>query len=238
MKKRILKDHKQKARRAKQKAENRPKTKSNPAVLRERELLKRASQQYGKLPYHNWQHALGAARRGMEIALQCKKEGTRINVDVVKWALIFHDAGYHENHHAKGFKTKEDYSIFIAQKEMKKMGFSPELIDAVGRAIAATHRDARFTTNEAKAVRSADLAGLAAPYAEFIRNTRNLKTEFEMMHGKKVPWSEWKKQAQKIIEFYLGQDIHLTSKYEDKSGESIFHKRARENVKKMMREVR
>ncbi len=203
---------------------------------REKELLQRAARQYRKLPYHNWQHALGAAARGMEIARQCKQEGKHVNIEVVKWALLFHDAGYHQNHAQKGFKTKEGYSIFLAQREMEKMRFAPKLINAVGRAIAATHRDASFDTTEAKVVRAADLAGLAAPYAEFIRNTRNLKTEFERMHGKKVPWNEWKKQAAKIIDFYLKQDIHLTPNYEDKNGESIFHRRARENVRRMIRE--
>jgi predicted metal-dependent HD superfamily phosphohydrolase len=207
-------------------------------MVREKKLTERASRQYGKLPYHNWQHALGAMRRGMEIAKQCIKEGIPVNLNVVKWALLFHDAGYHENHIQKGFKTKEDYSIFIAQREMKRMGFSPRLIHEVSRAIASTHRDAPFNTVEAKVVRAADLAGLAAPYEVFIRNTRNLKREYEMMHRKKVPWEEWKKQARIIIEFYLKQDIHLTTKYENSRGESIFHQRTRENVRKMMRETR
>lgn len=221
----------------KQRGKPRTARRSEPAVARARILLLHASQHYGELPYHNWQHALGAARHGMEIATQYEREGIPVNKDTVKWALIFHDAGYHRDHSAHGFKTKEDYSIAIAQNEMKRMHFSPKLINQVCQAIAATHRDAPFTTNEEKIVRAADLAGLAAPYAEFIQNTRNLKREFETMHRKKIPWKEWKEQARKIIEFYLSQDIRLTTKYADAKGESIFHKQTRANVKRMMRET-
>jgi hypothetical protein len=45
---------------------------------------------------------------------RCLKEGVPINGEVVYYALLFHDAGYHENHASMGFTSKEVYSAHLA----------------------------------------------------------------------------------------------------------------------------
>lgn len=191
---------------------------------------------YINLPYHNFQHALKAAERGKEIVDNCKKENVPIDEKVVYYALLFHDAGYHENFESKGFKSKEEYSAFLAEKVLKKSGFADNLIFKIKEAIISTHRDGDFTKNEQKVVRAADLISMAESYEEFLDNTKKLKEETEDFEGKKIDWQEWKQRTKKLIEFYLKQDIHLTSAYSDEDGQSIFHKRAKDNLNKFLEE--
>ena len=209
----------------------------NEQLLPEITLFKLAAELYSdRLPYHNFLHALKAAERGKEIVARCHQDGVKINGDVVHYALLFHDAGYHEDCIKKGYKTKEEYAAFLAGEALKKIGASPDLIQQVQEAIISTHREAEFSTNEAKAVRAADLSNLAGPYEEFLDNTWLLKREAEMMGGHEISWKDWQQRTEELIESYLKQDIHLTRAYADEQGRSIFHQRARANLKRFLEE--
>lgn len=196
----------------------------------------RAAKLYGELPFHNWNHARSRMKKGMAIARQCVREGIRVNLEVVKWALLFHDAGYHHDHRKIGYPTKEAHSAALARKEMERLNMDPMLIRDVEKAILSTHRDAPFQTVEEKIVRAADLAGMAGPYSAFLRDNRLLKKEQELMHGNSISWEEWKKQSEEIIGFYLSQNIQVTTQYRDAAGKSVFHTRVRDNLARMMRE--
>lgn len=190
------------------------------------------------LPYHNFVHALKAVATGEGIVENCRKENISVEADVVRYALLFHDAGYHEDYAAKGFnfKTKEEYSAHLAASAMRERGLSEELIEKVAKAILGTHRDAEFNTVEEKIVRAADLAGLAGDYGEFLKQNKNLKKEAEILSGKKISVADWKRRTEEAINFYLKQDIRLTSAYEDDFGASVFHKKTRENLARFLRE--
>lgn len=180
-----------------------------------------------ELPYHNFGHAQGAVEVGMRIVDQCEKEGIPIDRLVVKYALLFHDAGYHEDHRAKGYDTKELYSTVLARNTLQKYGYPDEFIRKVERAIVSTEHDADFSTNEAKAVRAADLANLGSDYATFVRNTKALKKEYELMRHTELTWDQWKAMTKNVVEYYLAQDIRLTSAHDTSEGESRFHVTAR-----------
>ena len=70
----------------------------------------------------------------------------------------------------------------------------------------------------------------------FLNNTKKLKQEHEFFSEKKVSWQKWKEKVKEIIEFYLSQNIKLTSKYADEHENSIFHKKARENLERFVEE--
>lgn len=188
------------------------------------------------LPYHNFDHVLGAIEAGKTIVGNCKKEGVEIDEEVVHYALLFHDAGYHEDHVKKGFKNKEEYSAHLAEVGLQKLKINKEFIEKVKRAIISTNQNEKFETNEKKAVRAADLAGMAGDYGDFLENNKRLKEEYLFLTGKDLSWEQWREETKKVIGFYLCQDIHLTSKYADERGESVFHKKTKENLKRFLKE--
>jgi len=190
-----------------------------------------------QIPYHNFKHALRAIEIGMQIVKYCQEENVPIDKNIVYYALLFHDAGYHKDHNKKGFKTKEEYAAHLAEESLKKLDINDtDFITKVKDTIISTTHNATFESNEAKAVRSSDLAGLAGSYDDFINNNKKLKAEYEMLSGKSISLDQWKEKTKEIIEFYLHQDIHLTSHYKGEDGESIFHKNARKNLKQFLEE--
>ncbi len=205
-------------------------------MFKDKQVEKIAKGLYSKLlPYHNFQHATNIAKKALEITEICHKEGIEVNDKVVYYASIFHDAGYHKDHLAMGFKSKEEYSAHLAEEYLQNI-LDRETIFKIKKVIIATHKDSTFFTNEEKIVRAADLSGMAGDYENFEKNNLNLKAEFEMIHNTSVSLEEWKKKTLEIIEFYLSQDIRLTSSYADKNGVSIFHKKTKENLKRFLAE--
>lgn len=205
--------------------------------IRDRDLEADAASLYSDaLPYHNFTHALSTIKSAERIIRRCMAEGIRVDPQVVYYALLFHDAGYHENHRSLGYASKEEYSVDLARKCLRERKIQTQTIKKVAGAILSTQRDARFVTAEQKAVRAADLAGLAADYRTFRENARKLKDEHEMLFGQRVAWCDWVARVADTVRFYLAQEIRLTSYYSDESGESAFHHAAQENVRRLVAE--
>lgn len=195
-----------------------------------------AEKLYGDIPYHNFDHAKDAVDAGYEIIARCQASGIEVNSDLIRYALLFHDAGYHEDHKKAGFDTKEEYSAHLAENALKTVGLSEETIESVCRCIISTHKNREFNFLEEKIVRAADLTGLACEYEKFKENAIKLKEETELISGSKISWDEWKKNVAEIIGFYLNQDIRLTECYKDKDGGSRFHRRTKENLERFLEE--
>jgi HD superfamily phosphodiesterase len=66
------------------------------------------------LPYHNFNHVLRTLVSAELLMERCLKGGVPIDSEVLYYALLCHDAGYHEDHINKGFTTKEKYSAHLA----------------------------------------------------------------------------------------------------------------------------
>lgn len=183
-----------------------------------------------RLPYHNFGHAITVTRYAEGIVEKCKREGVSLDEKVVYYALIFHDAGYHEDHLAMGFATKEAYSAELAEKALRDHGVDAQRIEKIKSAILSTHVDAHCNSNEDKAVRAADLSGLTAEYKVFKMNAVRLMDEHELMSGEKVAWDDWKLGVKQNLELFLREELKLTSDYYDENGNSVFHAQTRENL--------
>src|SRR5690606_30082592 len=133
---------------------------------------------------------------------------------------------------------KERYSAVLAEPVLRRFGVSSAQIEKTTSAILATERDASFVTAEQKAVRAADLSGLAAPYPVFLQSSIKLKREHEFLHHRALTWHAWKEVTREVLGFYLAQEIRLTSYYHDETGESAFHKSVRANLAQLLREER
>lgn len=183
-----------------------------------------------KLPYHNFGHAITVTRFSKGLIEKCRKEGVPVDEKVVYYALLFHDAGYHEDHEVLGFESKEAYSAELSAGALRDHGVDESTIEKVKAAILSTHIDAKCYSNEDKAVRASDLSGLAADYDVFKTNAVRLMQEQELMSGECPDWEVYKQNVTHTVELFLREELALTSDYYDEEGNSVFHVRARKNL--------
>ena len=187
------------------------------------------------LPYHNFGHVQDTLTAAAQIIERCHEERIRVDTKVVYYALLFHDAGYQQDHRPLGFQSKEAYSASLAEQYMTDLVLPQKERAKVSAAIMATHRDAAFVTAEQKLVRAADLAGLSAPYETFLRNTIQLWKERCLLDGP-ISWQDWRTSVRETLDFYLAQEIRLTSYYCDKEGASTFHLAVEANLQRFRNE--
>ena len=203
--------------------------------MHDKVIEKIASEMYSsKLPYHNFGHAVTVTRYSEEIIERCKREDVALDEKAVYYALLFHDAGYHEDHIAKGYETKEAYSADLAQQALRDYGIDEETIKKVESAILCTHVNAQCQSNEDKAVRASDLSGFTADYGIFKLNSVRLWEEQELMHGKSIDWDDWILGVKDTLELFLREELELTSDYYNEDGNSVFHIQTRENIETLL----
>ncbi len=203
--------------------------------MRKADIEKRVAAFYDdRLPYHNFDHVTRAILAGEEIMESCREGGISFDEDAVYYAILLHDAGFHEDHTALGFESKEAYSAEIAREFLGRMSVSQAIIDKVVSAILSTHIDGLCRATEDKIVRRADISGMASDYEQFRCDTVNLKRELEMLSGKAVTWDDWKQQAYEKINLFLREDLGLTDNDYDRDGTPVFNTRVRQNLDRMM----
>ena len=148
-------------------------------MVRDNKLEKKACALYSDdLPYHNFSHIQETLKSAAIILTRCEREGIKVKAQIVYPALLFHDAGYREDHLSHGYQNKELYAAALARPILRDHGFSPRSIDEIGAAIMATERNAQILCTEHKAVRAADLSCMAATYDQFLKISLKLKFEY------------------------------------------------------------
>jgi hypothetical protein len=216
---------------------NRPVSTQALSGIRSTQLEAQARALYSDaLAYHNFDHIQDTLTSAVTVIERCQEEHIRIDVEVVYFALLFHDAGYQDDHLAHGFATKERYSAALAAPILRQHGVGATQIEKTVAAILATERDALCVSAEQKAVRAADLSGLAADYPRFLQSSLRLKREHELLYGRTLSWADWKNTSRDVLGHYLTQEIRLTSYFHDGYGESSFHKAVRSNLNLLLAE--
>lgn len=186
------------------------------------------------LAYHNFNHIIEVLLAAKKIMEDCSNENIHVDEKIINIAILFHDAGYYDNHTSLGFSTKESYSAFLAKEFLKEKNFETNTIDQIQSAILATEKNGRFIKVESKVVRAADLYGLSSQYDIFLDNACKIKTEYELLTGKSVDWDEWKLATIKLLKQFLSREIELTDFFSSRGGRSQFHKLANINLKKFL----
>lgn len=174
----------------------------------------KAEKLYTDLPYHNFDHVMETLETAMEIVWECFSLGIKIDVQVIYYAMLFHDAGYNEDHKNKGFDKKEAYSAHLAEKDLKKYDFNEEFINKVKSCILGTHMDAVLKTKEEKIVRSADIFNISDEYNIFLDKNITLKKEQEDISGEEMSWEDWKDQTKEILDKYLSHELVIADDIE------------------------
>lgn len=208
---------------------------SSLSSLRDPALERRVAALYDPaLPYHNFDHVEDTLAAAELIIEHCRGENIRIDPQVIYLGLLLHDAGYHEDHRALGFATKEAYSAALAERVLPDFGIGRARIDKVVGTILATERDAHFVSADQKVVRAADLSGMAAPWPEFLDKSCRLRREVELLSGRPMSWRRWQENSREVLGFYLGQEIRLTGYFYNENGESAFHAAVRDNLGRLL----
>ena len=176
-------------------------------------------------PYHNWQHELNVVDRALSLADRCRKYGFVAKEEVIVWVGCFHDCHYGEDPRKFGFSTPEQLSDFVLRKVMRENGCSEELISECSQALLPTDAKVMPHTLEAKIIRAADLAGLAAPYNKYRDDFERLMTEFNFTSEWDFFWPNLRALAE-----YLWPEIRLTQLYWNGSGSSWWHEKAVSNI--------
>jgi predicted metal-dependent HD superfamily phosphohydrolase len=207
-----------------------------PAVtdLFDPDLLEVATALYDPtLPYHNAGHALRAVACGERLLRACWQAGVRIDATVVRLALLFHDAGYGTDPSSVGCADAEAYAGALARRALS--GRIPaRVLDDVEAAILATRRTTRPDTPEAKVVRAADLADLAAGYDTFAANSEALRLEHEHLSGARLSLADWRESVDRLLSDYLQERLWPLELLDEGSGEAGFHATAKANLRRYL----
>lgn len=117
-----------------------------------------AEMQYVGLHYHNFEyHIMEALDVAMELSEKCRANGVEVNQRALTVAVMLHDAGYHENHEANHYDTKEEYSAKLAMDVADMLDFDEEEVELVGSIVMATQRGIKPVRPEEKIMVRADL---------------------------------------------------------------------------------
>ncbi|MEC8147303.1 MAG: HD domain-containing protein [Pseudomonadota bacterium] len=202
--------------------------------LTEPDLTRIFSLYSSRLAYHNFEHVIDVLLAAKKILQDCANANIPVNRKVVNLAILFHDAGYEEDHDKLGFSTKEAYSAYLAKDFLKEKKFSTALISQIQSAILATEKNGKFPDPESKAVRAADLYGLSLNYNIFLENAKKIKTEFELLKGHSIGWQEWKLTTIKLLKEFVSREIELTPFFSSNGGPSEFYLKVTANLEKFL----
>lgn len=194
------------------------------------------------LPYHNWAHVQDVMDAAEELLARCWTHNVAVDDDVVRYAVLFHDANYRHGftqHEAMGYDSMEAYSAALAADELSALNVSKDTADQVYETILATRRDAELEESdpsEWKVMRAADLRGLMRDYDTFKENSLKLREEHELLTGETLTAQEWADSAETVLLHYLDQDIRITPEHDTGDGVSEFHVNARQNLERFREE--
>ena len=190
-----------------------------------------------ELPYHNFGHVQRTLADAEQLLIPFREQGVPVDEAVVRYALLFHDAGYREDHTALGYPSKEAYSAAIAREHLSRHGMPESFIERVERAILATEHQARGETLEERIVRAADLYQLAADYAVFRENSERLRQEAALLSGREQSDGEWRERVERIVGSYAAEDLDLGPYFRDRGSGDSFPERIRENLRRYLEEL-
>lgn len=189
-----------------------------------------------RLPYHNFSHVMESLQVSRELIQRCRDADLTVKPEVIYSALLFHDAGYQNDHQQYDFDSKEAYSAALAAPVLGDYGIPEDAINAVQTAILATRCGADCPTREARIVRAADLYGIGYAYPLFVQNAWRLWREEILLSGTAVSWEHWRDHAATVLAQFLDDDLGFSPGCYAADGEAWLNKRGRGNLERLRRE--
>lgn len=59
----------------------------------------------------------------------------------------------------------------------------------------------------------------------------------KVLYGKELRWEEWQETSREVLQFYMNQEIRLTSYFYNESHESELHTAVKRNLDHLLREA-
>jgi predicted metal-dependent HD superfamily phosphohydrolase len=200
------------------------------------DLLEAATALYDPtLPYHNAGHALRAVTLGERLLRACWQAGVHVDATVVRFALLFHDAGYGTDPSTVGCPDAEAYAGTLARRALTGRLPAP-VMDDVEAAILSTRRTTQPDTTEGMVVRAADLADLAADYDTFAANSEALRVEHQRLSGTRLSLAEWRESVDRLLSSYLEERLWPLELH-GSSEQPGFHVAAKANLRRYLAQL-
>lgn len=206
------------------------------------ELSLAAESLYRPLPYHNFEHAaVDTVEEVLRLAEACEANGLVINRRRLLAGAIMHDSRFYEPLTGSGFRSKEERSCGDARRLLPGFGFSDAEIDAVVEDISSTEAGVFCNSLHARILVRADIKNLRENKLVFLSNSLKLYDEHLLLHQEAdtqpLNWREFVLKQQEILDIYLSQDLSLGDFDRDETGECLFTKAARLNVRELSSET-
>ena len=191
------------------------------------------------LPYHNFAHAVEVLNESMRLADLCTENGIYVNRRVLAAAALLHDANYYQDS-ANRFKTKEEYSQYIARNILPFFDYDIEEIELVEDCIKGTELGMSCTSIEAKIIRRADIGNVSRNREELLAKTLAFSLEEIQMKGlENIDWDSIVNKAKYVFGIYLEEDDLRLGDFEPtRNGKLCFIADCLDNIDSMARETR
>lgn len=190
-----------------------------------------------RLAFHNFTHVKRTLRFADAIIQSAAIKSSDINLKIIYYAVLFHDAGYIKDQKSLGFNDKESYAASLAEEYLSRRGLESNEITKVVLAIKATHAEADCKTLEEEIVRGADISGMAAPYPDFLNMSIAIKNEQEFFIGLEIDWAQWVLGSEANLSIYLNEKITCGNLFSNSSGPSLFTRRLTANINQLKGET-
>lgn len=181
--------------------------------------------------YHNWDHATATIRGVDRIADKLSEYNVSIARNALRIAAAWHDAGYHENHAALDFLTKEDYSAALLDRYMEDKPVDGLFKNLMHSAIVGTwHLHPEHRTPPQVILHRADTANIGGPADEFINNNLLLFREAQF-RGLFTSWDQHVRQTDRFVRLLVAEHEHeslLQNMYAEDTTVDVYDERFRD----------
>lgn len=191
---------------------------------------------YIDLPYHNWEHAVRVTLESRRLVSNCHSNGIELDQFVTDASGLIHDYDFHKPLNTKVVRSRELRSSRAAGIILRSHGIDSRQIEHVQACIRSTEVGKRCLSNEAKAVRRADLMNVSGDYVSFINNSWKLFKESHQVSGVTAPLLAWLDKSKQILTTYIDEDVRF--EFEKKEGALyLFKQAAIRNITKLSNET-
>lgn len=155
--------------------------------------------------YHNFDiHAQEVIDGVKTITSKLGRQGIVTPTNALIVAAAWHDAGYHEDHKALGFETKEAYSAYLLDQFLKEEQVSEYERLVMLSAINATTHNYQGRSAYDLILHRADTANIGGPAEKFIEKNILIFKELQHTHGP-TPWDTHVRQSHGFIQSLVAE---------------------------------
>lgn len=159
-----------------------------------------------EMSYHNWDHAEESVIDVVELGKRCERRGIELNIGQLVTAAAWHDAGFHRNHIAFGYTTKEEYSADLAGDFLKSQKAEMSFMTTIQDIILGTKHNVGRPGLHALVMHRADVANIGKPYDIFATKCLLLLSE-KRLEEPSLTFRGWQLALPSFIDFTIEEAL-------------------------------